>query len=554
MIRRWAWAGSLAGGLVLVGVYFVIPSTHVQNVLYEVIGALGVVGILVGVRLHRPARRAPWFLIATGAGLLVAGDVAWTVYAWLGDTPYPSFADVIYLCAYPFLAAGLLRLRRPPTRTLDRARLVETAVITMGAALLMWEPYFEAYAMDPVLPLVERLVSLAYPLADLLLIAVLIRLSVGVASRTLSYGILVASVLSALAADLVYSILAIQGTYYTGHPVDAGYLLFYVFLGVAALHPSMRTLSEPSLPPPARLTRVRLALLAGSALLAPATIWREQVSGQDRSVYVLLAVAAFVFVLVLYRMSLLVREVASKAEALDRQGESLQAAVTRLRRAQDERKRLLARTLRAAEEERVQIAADLHDGPVQRMAMLGYSLERGRLRLRRGDTDGADEILVNTQHGLSHEVHDLRRLMASLRPPALDEQGLEGALRDHVDAFRSRVNVEMEVRAQLDRRPAPEVETVLYRVVQEALQNVSKHARASRVWVDVRQRNGSVELAVRDDGVGFDPKIETGLIEDHFGLAAMKEQVKMAGGRWEISSAPGRGTEVRAVVPAGGPR
>jgi hypothetical protein len=190
MHRLRAWAGFLAGGLLFVGVYFLLPFPRVQNVLYEIIGASGVAGILIAVRINRPARRAPWFLIATGAGLLVAGDVAWTVYAYTGHTPYPSFADVLYLSAYPFLAAGVLRLRRPPNRTLDRARLAETAVITTGAALMMWEPFFEPYAVDPSLPLVERLVSLAYPMADLLLIAVLIRLAVGVASRTPAYAIL----------------------------------------------------------------------------------------------------------------------------------------------------------------------------------------------------------------------------------------------------------------------------------------------------------------------------------------------------------------------------
>jgi signal transduction histidine kinase len=554
MLRRRAWAGFLAGGLLLVGVYFVLSSTDVQDVLYEVIGALGVAAILAGARINRPARRAPWFLIATGAGLLVAGDVAWTVYAYAGDTPYPSFADVIYLSAYPFLAAGPLRLRRPPNRTLDRARLAETAVITTGAALVMWEPFFEPYAVDPSLPLVERLVSLAYPMADLLLIAVLIRLAVGVASRTPANAILVASIVSALVADLVYSFLAIEGTYFTGHPVDAGYLLFYVLLGVAALHPSMRALSEPAPAPRARLTRIRLILLTGSALLAPASIWKEQVENDERAVYVLLAVSAFVFLVVLYRMSLLVREVALHAEALDRQGVNLRGAVEHLRRAEDERKRLLGRTLRAAEEERVKVAADLHDGPIQRLAALGYGLERSRRQLERGEGAGAAEALVRTQERLSDEIRDLRRLMVSLRPPALDEHGLEGALRDHVAAFQERAHVRTEVQSHLSRRPAREVETVLYRVAQEALQNVAKHARAGRVWVEVQQRNGSVELAVRDDGVGFEPERELGQGDDRFGLAAMKEQVKMVGGRWEISSAPGRGTEVRAVLPVGGPR
>ncbi|HEX2025129.1 MAG TPA: sensor histidine kinase, partial [Actinomycetota bacterium] len=231
------------------------------------------------------------------------------------------------------------------------------------------------------------------------------------------------------------------------------------------------------------------------------------------------------------------------------QGENLRTAVASLRRAEDERKALLERTLRAAEEERVRIAADLHDGPIQRLSMLGFTLERGRLKAEAGDMDGALELLDRGQRDLSAEVQDLRRLMASLRPPALDQDGLEGALRDQVAAFRNRAGVDTEVRTDLSARPSPEVETVLYRVVQEALQNVAKHARASRVSVEVVQRNGSVELAVKDDGVGFDPTGDLAGAAEHFGLSAMREQVAMAGGQWEVASAPGRGTSVRAVLP-----
>jgi signal transduction histidine kinase len=550
MMRGRAWAGFLAGGLVLVGLYFVLPSAGTQDVLYEVIGALGVAAMVVGVRVHRPARRAPWLLMATGAGLLVAGDVAFTVLARMGSTAYPSAADIVYLSGYPFLAAGLLGLRRPGERTRGRARLAETAVITAGFAVIMWEFQFEAYVVDPALPLAERLVSLAYPLADLLMIAVLIRLASRV-NRTPSFVLLVGSVLSTLVADVGYAVVAIHGTYYTGHPVDAGYLVFYVLLGAAALHPSMRYLSEPAPADPGHLTRRRMLLLSGSALLAPAAAWWEVASGERTSAYVLLAVSAFVFVLVLYRAGLLVREVATKAEDLDRHADHLQGALGQLQRVERERLRLLGRTLRTAEEERVQIAADLHDGPIQRLAGLGYELERGRLRLQRGDGSGAVASLGSAQQRLSAEIQDLRRLMVSLRPPALDEQGLEGALRDHAAAFSTRAGVRAEVRADLSGRPTPAVETVLYRVAQEALQNVSKHARAGQVWVDIRQRNGSVEMTVRDDGIGFDPERERG--PAGFGLAAMKEQVRMAGGRWEVSSAPGRGTEVRAVVPTGVP-
>ncbi|HEX2024881.1 MAG TPA: hypothetical protein VHH92_00645, partial [Actinomycetota bacterium] len=322
MSRRRLWLGFGALGAALIAVYFVLLSTQAQNVLYELIGVLGVAGILVGVRINRPARRAPWYLLAAGIGLLVVGDIAWTIYAWLGPTPYPSLADVLYLAGYPVVAAGILMLRRPAGRTVDRARLAETLIITTGVALLAWEPFIEPYALDASLTLLERLVSLAYPMADLLMVSVLIRLAIGVGSRAPAYLLILGGVVSTLVGDTVYAVLATQGTYYTGHPVDATWLVYYTLVGAAALHPSMRGLSEPAPDAPVRVGRIRLALLAGSTLLAPAMLWSENARGHHRGTTVLLIAAAMLFLLVVYRMSLLVREVGAKADALNRQGEN----------------------------------------------------------------------------------------------------------------------------------------------------------------------------------------------------------------------------------------
>jgi two-component system sensor histidine kinase UhpB len=157
-------------------------------------------------------------------------------------------------------------------------------------------------------------------------------------------------------------------------------------------------------------------------------------------------------------------------------------------------------------------------------------------------------LLDRTQGELSEEMQGLRGIMTSLRPPALDEYGLEGALRDQVSSFRDRFGTDCSVAAALPRRLEPELETTLYRVAQEALTNVSKHARASRVWVDLWERNGWVELAVKDNGQGFDASEWPGPAADgHFGLLAMREQVRMAGGRIEIKSRQGWGTLVRVA-------
>ncbi len=212
-----------------------------------------------------------------------------------------------------------------------------------------------------------------------------------------------------------------------------------------------------------------------------------------------------------------------------------------------DRRRLLDTVLRTSEEERKLLAAELHDGPIQRLAGLGYRLERARNRLERGNAEGAAALLGELHDGLSEETRRLREMMAELRPPVLDQRGLDSALRDHAAAFERSWGVGCTVRSSLHQRLEPDVETVLYRVAQEALTNVAKHAHAERAWVSLRARNGSVILEVGDDGIGFDPLYAFSNGErDHFGLTAMRERVEMAGGQWEIHSTPGGGTRVVA--------
>lgn len=214
------------------------------------------------------------------------------------------------------------------------------------------------------------------------------------------------------------------------------------------------------------------------------------------------------------------------------------------------RRKLLDQTVRAGEEERRRIAGDLHDGPVQRLTRLEYVLERARLQLARGDTSGPQDLVRRALEELATEIQRLRTMMTELRPPVLDHMGLGSALRDHADAVGRDSGVQCVVEATVDGRLDPSLETVLYRVGQQALANVVKHARADHAWLSLRCENGAVVLEIRDDGVGFDPPDASALAEqEHYGLIGMRERVEMAGGRWDITSAPGAGTMVRAVLP-----
>jgi len=216
-----------------------------------------------------------------------------------------------------------------------------------------------------------------------------------------------------------------------------------------------------------------------------------------------------------------------------------------LERAEADRRRVLDRTVQAAEQERIYIATELHDGPIQRLAVLSYDLERAKQRMLGNPT--AVARVEHAQATLSTEVQGLRELMASLRPPTLDEVGLEAALRDHVGAFARRSGVAASVRVDLDGRLDGELETVVYRVTQEALLNVARHAEAGRIWLELEGAGDRVDLEIGDDGVGFEPVTGATLVrQGHFGLVAMQERVEMAGGRFQLDTRPGAGVVLRA--------
>jgi len=344
--------------------------------------------------------------------------------------------------------------------------------------------------------------------------------------RTVAYPLLVASLVSTMAGDLLFSVLALSQQYTGVSAADAAYLLGYLLLGAAALHPSMARLSQPAPERRARLPRGRLLAMGAAALVAPALLLVQRLRGAEIEVAPIAGGWALLFVLVMIRMAGLVR-VIEQAEA--------------------ERSRLLDRTIQVAEEERVQVAAELHDGPIQRLTAVTYDLERAKQRLLGADPAVGAARLDQAQSALSFEVQRLRQLMVALRPPALDEVGLEAALRDQVSAFGRRLGVDCTLRVALDGRLGGELETVVYRVTQEALLNVARHAHAGRIWLELEGVGDRVDLRISDDGVGFEPVPSSVLVRDgHFGLVGMRERVELAGGSWQVDARPGSGVTIRA--------
>ncbi len=544
-LRAALWQVQLVVGVLAVAGYRFLMPEGALDLAYIGIGFYGVLSVLLGVSRWRPEAATPWWLLAVGIVTWVLGDVIYSVLAIRSPDglPFPSVADVSYYLFYPLVAASLVSTlrRRLPGR--DRAGLIDATLITVAAAVLSWTFLIAPYAGDRSLRLLEKLASIGYPLGDLLLIALLARLLLSPGRRVVTFHLLVAAFVLNLVADVVYVYQSLAGTYDSGDLVDLAWLAAYVLFGSAALHPSMDQLTQRAPLEGPQPSRRRLAVMAVAALTAPALIIIRVARGDNADVVVLGGGCVVMFALVLVRMSGLLDQVES-------QRDQLRTTFTELEQAQADRRLLLDRTVRAAEEERIRLAANLHDGPVQRLAAVSLTLDRAMLRLDRGETTVAADLLERGHGELQTEVDTLRRLMSELRPPVLDEAGFAAGVQDLVDDFARRTRISGTVKGALLTPLAPDAETVLYRVVQEALWNVGKHANATAVDVELHDRGDSVELTVADDGQGFHLAPASSLLRDgHYGLVGMRERLEATDGKFTIDTAPGTGTRLTARVP-----
>ncbi|MFO1499041.1 MAG: sensor histidine kinase [Verrucomicrobiota bacterium] len=199
----------------------------------------------------------------------------------------------------------------------------------------------------------------------------------------------------------------------------------------------------------------------------------------------------------------------------------------------------------AHETERSRVARELHDDVTQRLALLAIDAAQAHRRAETRTTAEAARAIHTGLVQLSQDVHDLAY---RLHPLILDDLGLEDALRTECSQFTKQTGVPAEVRAS--DLPSPmrgDAALGLFRIAQEALRNTARHARAAFVLVSLGRVDGGVQLAIRDDGVGFDPVHH---VEHHcLGQASMRERAELLGGELEIESAPGHGTTVIAWVP-----
>jgi signal transduction histidine kinase len=226
---------------------------------------------------------------------------------------------------------------------------------------------------------------------------------------------------------------------------------------------------------------------------------------------------------------------------------ALALAIARQAAVAVENARLHERARQAAVlEERERLARELHDSVTQSLYAVSLHAEAAGRALADGETEPAASNLDDIRETVQEALAEMRLLLFELRPPLLQEQGLAAALRARLRAVEGRAGLATAFEGEDVPRLRPEVEQELYRVAQEALNNVLKHAHASRAAVRLDVHDGRAVLEVADDGVGFEPALRGGA---GFGLSGMRERAERLAGTLTVESAPGAGTRVRVEVP-----
>jgi signal transduction histidine kinase len=228
------------------------------------------------------------------------------------------------------------------------------------------------------------------------------------------------------------------------------------------------------------------------------------------------------------------------------------SAATAVATAQTVESDLLRQQVEVAEKERERWARELHDDALQGLAAIRINLATALQSQAEDRAERIERAANETLGSLEDQITELNRLINDLRPAALERLGLAGALQALAEECSARADVEVEARIEIaaeasGKEPSRDEERIIYRLVQEALTNIVKHAHASRVGVSAEEVEGAVRIVVRDDGEGFE--IETA--RTGRGLTGMRDRIELFGGEIEVSSNPGEGTEISARVPLG---
>ena len=534
---------------------FLATDGSTKATIWNITAGLLLIGMAANIVRFQPDRERPWFVVWAGLALAYLAGLLMAYGTHIGYTPEPpSIVDAMRLSNYVLATIGaLFVLARYDQRTGARATL-EIIMVTTTGAMVIWFyvglPTIESVEMT----VTETLVAGAYPLGNVLLLAVIVTVGVRLVHRPGSLLLLTLGLAGNLAADFLFSVQNLRGTYEPGGWIDLGWLLCFAGLSMGPAWPDpLQGVDKETLlvAEQGHLTIGRFSMLAFALLVGPMILVDRTVNVADTSDVLVVVGSAIVSSLAVARLVLHNSDLAATEAEVRATSEQLLRANAELDEAKTERQKLLWRVQRAVEEERSRIAADIHDRPIQELTVVGYQLERVSLALARGDTDLAQEIIDGAAHGLTVQLGELRTIMTEIRPPVLDERGLAGALEDSATRFmKSNADTIVTIASSVTSLEG-ELETAFYRVAQESLANIARHAGPCTVQIELAEMDGGVSLTITDSGRGFRHTDIGQLVADGgYGIASMRERISMLDGDMQINSTSGQGTTIRFVVPS----
>ena len=317
-----------AVGVIAVFSYFLLPSAADQNIAYVMIGAGSTVAMLVAVLVRRPAERSSWFLLIAANALSTTGDFIENVLygmVWNRSVPFPSIADLFYLAAYPCIFLGVMGLCRRRDSDGHRENLADATIVALAAMAVSWHFVMGSTLYRNDLTSFGKVVELAYPLMDVGLLFIMVKALAFGSGRLTYHRVIAAALTCTLISDSAYDYMIQHAGYSTGNIIDAGWLLNYVLMAVAAFHPSTADRAPDRPFDPAGRSRVPMLAFAG---VVPGLLRVGNLTGHLRDTPVLAATTVVVFALVCLRMSWLfqalrdqglraVADAAALAEALE---------------------------------------------------------------------------------------------------------------------------------------------------------------------------------------------------------------------------------------------
>jgi diguanylate cyclase (GGDEF)-like protein len=328
------WKLALAVGLCALVAYLMVPGAVAHDALSQIIGFGAVVCILVGVRIHQPQHPTGWYLLATCVAAFSAGDFFEDHYGLKlhASSVHPTTATACYLAGYLLLLVAAVLLCRNPNRSGRREDYADAAIISLGALAISWDLLMNAYVYDNSLSPYQKLVILAYPAMDIALIFVAFRsLLFGSANR--AYHRLVATaLLVVVGTDFAHQILVRHADHAGGTAVNAGFLLAYVILGAAALHPSVAEADpvaekqKPSIYQQETNGRGRIPVVAFAGFIPPSILLVAASLNLSVNVPVMSALCLSVFALIYLRMMWLIGRITGQTSEIEVHAHALEAS------------------------------------------------------------------------------------------------------------------------------------------------------------------------------------------------------------------------------------